>query len=76
MSFNQGRIQDFGQGGGGSKILGTKILSKFRNKKFEKRYKIGARRDKTTYIRNKTSNKREKPLRIGIKPLEEGTKPK
>ena len=39
-SCPQGRIQDFGQGG--TRILGTKILSKFKNKKFEIRDKICA----------------------------------
>ena len=41
--------------GGGARILGTKILSKFFNKKIENRYTICARRDKTPKIRNKTS---------------------
>ena len=45
--YIQVRIQEFGQGGWRwTRILGTKILSKFRNKKFENRYKIWARRDK------------------------------
>ena len=35
--------------------MGTKILSKFWNTKFENRYKICVRRDKTPKIRNKTS---------------------
>ena len=41
------RIQDFGQGG--TRILGTKILSKFRNKKIENRYNICGRIGQTPY---------------------------
>ena len=46
--------------GEGTRILGTKMLSKFRNKKFENsKFGLGT-----------------KPLRIGTKPLQEETKPK
>ena len=43
-----------------TRIVGTKILSKCRNRKFENMYKICARGDK----------------RLGTKPLQEGTKSK
>ena len=56
---------------GGSRLLGTKMLS-FKNKEW---YKICARRDKPPKIRNNTFKNRRKPLRIGKKPLRIGKKP-
>ena len=44
--------------GGGARILGRKILSKFWNQKFENRYKIFARMEKKPKIRSKTSKNR------------------
>ena len=61
----QGRIQDFGQGGG-DKNFRNKNIIEFRNQKIENRYKICARLKKKLRLG-------ATPLRIGTKPVEEGT---